>query len=157
MAKISINIDKSNIYQCLIDLNMKPCEHLVSSDFQLTGKIFLNGQLVGIHENLGLLKKLLRLYKLNSLINNFTSISWNPLLNELYVFCDSGRIMRPVFVLKDDLSNELINGDFSRLKSWSQITHGYMFDVNPNVSPTDDTYYVDELNKLNKIKRRKLY
>ena len=150
MAKISINIDKSNIYQCLIDLNMKPCEHLVSSDFQLTGKIFLNGQLVGIHENLGLLKKLLRLYKLNSLINNFTSISWNPLLNELYLFCDSGRIMRPVFVLKDDLSNELINGDFSRLKSWSQITHGYMFDVNPNVSPTDDTYYVDELNKLKK-------
>ena len=148
MAKISINIDEKGIYQALVGLKMKPLEYLHSSDLYTNGKVFLNGRFVGVHQNLAFLKKLMRLYKLNSLINCFTSISWNTLLNELYVFCDSGRIVRPVFALKEDQSNELIQGDFSRIKSWSQIIHGYMFDHSPNVSPTDDTYYEDILNKL---------
>lgn len=148
MAKISINIDERGIYRALQGLQMKPLEEIHSRDLDGLGKIFLNGRFVGVHANLGLVKKLMRLYKLNSLINCFTSISWNPQLNELYVFCDSGRIVRPVFSLRDDLSNELIGGDYSRLKSWSQVIHGHMFDVNPEVSPTDDTYYSDELKKL---------
>ena len=77
---------------------------------------------------------------------------WNAQLNELYIFCDSGRIVRPVFVLKDDLTNELIQGDFQRMVSWSQIIHGHMYDVNPTISPTDDTYYRDELIKLKQEK-----
>ena len=38
------------------------------------------------------------------------------------------------------------------MTSWSKAIHGYMFDVNPDVSPTDDTYYREELNKLKKEK-----
>ena len=148
MAKISINIDETGIYDSLIDLKMKPLEIVHSSDLSLTGKIFLNGRFIGIHENLGLVRKVLRLYKLNSIINNFTSISWNTNLNELYVFCDSGRIMRPVFVLKDDQTNELIQGDFSRIKSWTQATHGYMYDIYPEISSTDESYYKYALDKI---------
>lgn len=150
MAKISINIDPSTIHDALLDLNMKPIFHLHHSDLNTNGKVFLNGRLVGVHKNLGLLKKILRLYKLNSIINCFTSITWNTYLNELYIYCDSGRIVRPVFVLKEDKTNELIQGDFSRLKSWSQVIHGHIFDINPQVSTTDDKYYKDELEEIKK-------
>ena len=152
MAKVSINIDPTSIYQALLDVDMKPISGIHTSDLNMTGKIFLNGTFVGIHDNLGLVKKILRLLKLNSIINCFTSISWNAQLNELYIYCDSGRIVRPVFVLKDDLTNELIQGDFQRMVSWSQIIHGHMYDVNPTISPTDDTYYRDELIKLKQEK-----
>jgi len=152
IAKISINVDPESIHEALLDLNMKPIEHIHHSDFIGTGKIFLNGRLVGVHKNIGLIKKILRLYKLNSIINCFTSISWNITLNELHVFCDSGRIVRPVFALKDDKSNELIQGDFSRLKSWSQVIHGHIFDVNSDVSTTDSHYYKDELDIIKKDK-----
>ena len=88
MAKISINIDPLSIHDALVDLNMKPISHLHHTDLTTNGKVFLNGRLVGVHKNLGLVKKILRLYKLNSIINCFTSISWNTHLNELYVYCD---------------------------------------------------------------------
>lgn len=154
MAKISINIDPLSIHDALVDLNMKPIAHLhhtdLTTDLTTNGKVFLNGRLVGVHKNLGLVKKILRLYKLNSIINCFTSISWNTHLNELYVYCDSGRIVRPVFALKEDKTNELILGDFRRLKSWSQVIHGHIFDINPQVSTTDDKYYKDELEEIKK-------
>ena len=63
------------------------------------------------------LYKYMRLLKLNSFINITTSISWNIQSNELHFFTDSGRIIRPVFYLKDDKDgnkyNELIDGDYS--------------------------------------------
>ena len=127
---------------------MKPLDMIHCSDLDFSGKIFLNGRLVGVHDDLAFVKKLLRLYKLNSIINCFTSISWNTSLNELYVYCDSGRIVRPIFCLKDDQSNELIQGDFSRIQSWSQVIHGHMFDVLSNITTTDDTYYKQEVTKL---------
>ena len=71
-------------------------------------KVFLNGKLVGVHPNPQTLVTMLRLYKRHSFINCFTSISWNILSNERIFLC-SGRLVRPVFALKDDLSNELIS------------------------------------------------
>ena len=148
MAKISINIDERGIIDSLKELKMKDLSDLHSSDLNMNGKIFVNGRFVGVHHNLGLLKKIMRLFKLNSLINCFTSISWNTSLNELYIYCDSGRIVRPVFVLKNDQTNELIENNFGRIKSWSQAIHGYMYDVNESVSTTDNAYYSDVLHKI---------
>ena len=148
MAKISVNIDEHGIYQALLDLQMTPLHTIISTDLDLKGKVFLNGKFVGIHSNLDVVSRIMKLYKVNSIINCFTSISWNTTLNELYVFCDSGRIVRPVFCLRSDQSNQLIEGSVDSMKSWSQLIHGYMYTVNPNISPTDMGYYKEEVDKL---------
>ena len=57
MVKVSINIDPTSIYQALLDVDMKPISGIHTSDLNMTGKIFLNGTFVGIHDNLGLVKK----------------------------------------------------------------------------------------------------
>ena len=154
IAQISINIEEDGIYNALVDLQMKPLPDIISSDLYDNCKIFLNGQFIGIHHNPALIKKILKLYKLNSIINCFTSISWNTTLNEIYIFCDSGRIVRPVFVLKDDLSNELISGNIESLVNWNQIIHGYMYTKligqNKEVSPYDTTYYKEEIDNIKK-------
>ena len=87
MAKISVNIDEHGIYQALLDLQMTPLHTIISTDLDLKGKVFLNGKFVGIHSNLDVVSRIMKLYKVNSIINCFTSISWNTTLNELYVFC----------------------------------------------------------------------
>ena len=152
MTKISINIEEEGIYEALLELDMKPLQDIIYSNLHDNCKLFLNGRFIGLHKNPALLKKILKLYKLNSIINCFTSISWNSLLNEMYIFCDSGRIVRPVFVLKEDLSNELISGNIERMISWNQLVHGYMYSVNPDVSSTDATFYKKELEELKKDK-----
>ena len=67
----------------------------------------------------------LKLLKLNSFINITTSISWNIQSNEIHIFCDSGRIVRPIFNLikkdkNNDKYNSLINGDYSLIETWKK-------------------------------------
>ena len=147
MAQVSINIREEGIYQALLDLRMIPLSRIVL-DLSTMGKIFLNGRWIGTHDNLQMVVTMMKLYKLNSIINCFTSISYRSTTNELCLFSDSGRIVRPVFVLKEDSTNELISGDFTRLKSWSQIIHGHMYDVKPDIDTTDDSYHKQALEEL---------
>ena len=63
-------------------------------------KVFINGKWIGLHKDPEFLLKIFKLFKLNSIINIYTSISWDPKLNEFYIFTDSGRIVRPVLRLK---------------------------------------------------------
>ena len=57
-------------------------------------KIFINGKWIGLHKDPEFLLKLFKLLKLNSIINIYTSITWNiSILNEFHIFTDSGRLL----------------------------------------------------------------
>ena len=71
MAKVSSNINSESIIDALQDLNYIPLHAINTNDFNHKCKIFLNGKWVGIHYSPELLYKVLRLYKLNSIINIF--------------------------------------------------------------------------------------
>ena len=73
-------ISKKDDCMCFIDLNMSLWIKSLRRR-KTYGSIFLNGRLVGFHPTPQTVVRLLKLYKLNSIINCFTSISWNPLLN----------------------------------------------------------------------------
>tara|TARA_Y100000389_G_scaffold205066_1_gene262656 strand:- start:4748 stop:8341 length:3594 start_codon:yes stop_codon:yes gene_type:complete len=148
IARVTINIEDTGIYLALLDHKMIELRDCISEDFDMNTAIFLNGRLVGIHKNPMLLCKILKLLKLNSIINIFTSISWNTSTNEIYIYCDSGRIVRPVFVLKSDKSNLLITGSTDCMSSWAHMTHGYMYTISKDVNPFDNVYYKKELDEL---------
>ena len=149
MAKVTINITETGIYEALLDHKMIELKYIISDDLD-TGKVYLNGKWIGVHTHIPLLYKIMKLLKLNSFINCFTSISWNIELNEIHIFSDSGRIIRPVFVLKEDGSNELIKGSTEKLSSWSELLHGYMFTLKSDISTLDSQYYKDELDDIKK-------
>ena len=149
MAKVSSNINSESIIDALQGLNYIPLHAINTNDFNHKCKIFLNGKWVGIHYSPELLYKVLRLYKLNSIINIFTSIVWDTVLNELYISTSSGRIIRPVFVLRKDRTNSLISGDLSLIKEWNKAIHGYMYDLaEKEVSIYDDGYHKDIVDNL---------
>lgn len=148
VANVTSNIQPDGILEALNYLKMIEVKESVSYEINDYCKIFVNGKWVGLHNNPPLLYKILRLFKLNSLINILTSISWDIELNEINIFSDSGRIVRPVFVLRDDNSNDLLGGNLTFIQNWKKSIHGYLYDVLDEISVYDDTFHKDILEDI---------
>ena len=93
----------------------------------------------------------MRLLKLNSIIHLYTSIYWDIGTNEFHIFTDSGRLLRPIFVLKKigpKYTNELIEGDYNYAENWNKLIRGSMYELNPDLSVYDERYFREELQEL---------
>jgi DNA-directed RNA polymerase II subunit RPB2 len=156
ISKVSTNISEKGIIDCLKDINLLFIEDSISEDMYNNTPIFLNGKLIGLYQNPAFLFKYLKLLKLNSIININSSISWNIKSNELHIFTDSGRIIRPVFYLKSDADgkkyNELISKDYSYIETWSKAIHGLMYRKKPEISVYDTEYHKDVLDEIKRTK-----
>ena len=150
-ARVTTNIYEQSIYESLIDGDLIKLENIISSDLYDSTKVFLNGTLIGLHKDPKYLLRYMKLLKLNSIINITTSISWNIQQEEFHVFCDSGRIIRPVFFLKTKDGkkyNELILGDTKYIKTWKHAIHGYMLEINNDIDFSTSFYFKEELDKI---------
>ena len=99
-----------------------------------------------------ILYKMLRLLKLNSFIHYHTSIKWDKYMNEMYIFTDNGRILRPILVLRNrdgKKSNNLIENDLSSATTWNNLFGGYIFEEKGIVN-NDNVYYRDEFLDIKK-------
>ena len=63
-------------------------------------KVFVNGNWIGCHRNPAELTNMFRLYRRNGLINIFTSISWERSVNEIKIYTDGGRFVRPLYIIE---------------------------------------------------------
>ena len=136
LAQVSSNISDKEIELALEDLGIKKIINIISIDLYNNSKIYINGKLVGIHDEPDNLYRILRLMKLNGIIHYHTSIKWDKYTNEIYIFTDNGRILRPVLILKDrdgKRTNNLIENDLSMAKSWDNLFGGYMYEKNQNI------------------------
>ena len=148
VAQISFNVSETGIRDALIDNYLIKIEDITNNELNKNCKVFLNGKWMGIHKDPEYLYRVMRLLKLNSIIHLYTSIYWNIELNEIYIFCDSGRLLRPVFVLKKMgslYSNNLIEGNFEFANHWNHLIRGeHMYRLNNEMSVYDETYHREE-------------
>ena len=155
-TQVSFNVSEIGINEALEDNGMIKIEDMISDELNRMSKIFLNGRWIGIHNDPEFLYKIMRLLKLNSIIHLYTSIYWDIHLNEIYIFSDSGRLLRPIFVLKrmgSIISNELIEGDFNKMTHWNHLIRGeHMFQIDPEMSIYDEKYHRDEFMKIKDTK-----
>jgi DNA-directed RNA polymerase II subunit RPB2 len=91
-------------------------------------KVFVNGSWYGIHNEPLILMKQYKLERRNGLIPAYNSINFDFKSNEVHIFTDSGRAMRPVLHLTDDetdkqLTYSVQGNDLDSL-SWSQMVQG---------------------------------
>jgi len=151
-TKVSFNVSSTGIYDALIDNGMIIIKDIIGRDLTETSKIFLNGKWIGIHVDPIFLYKIMRLLKLNSIIHLYTSIYWDINMNEIYIFCDAGRLLRPVFSLKKRgkiVSNELIEGNTSFMTHWNHLIRGeHMFKLDSEMSVYDENYHRSEFMKI---------
>ena len=127
MTHITFGCDTKPIEKCLRQLGLVYLEEIIPGELK-EGKIFLNGNLLGTHIDIGRLLYILKLFRRNAIINIFTSLNWDRRFNELYISTDGGRCTRPIPVVKDNkmlLTNDHINKLKVNLYDWENIISGF--------------------------------
>ncbi len=139
-------------------------ESIMQVDFEkgyLT-KVFLNERLVGYTRNPTYLYRKMKLLKRNALINIYTSISWYIEEMIIKISTDSGRAVRPIFVIGPNNTHPLTKEIINRLKdnddpfNWLHLVGGTL-KQNKQIpfEDTDPNYYYEptlesDLDKLEK-------
>lgn len=94
------------------------------------GKIFINGDWLGLSPSIIELGNMMRQLKLNGTLDNNIGIVIDISTNELKIYCDAGRLFRPVFrvinnviqIKKNDLDDISTNkNDKTKINTWNQL------------------------------------
>lgn len=173
LTKVSFDISSNSLFQVLQDLR-------VISIYELTKKnsnhcvIFINERIYGYYDKPVYLDYKLRLLRRNAIINIYTSITWNKMDNIIKINTDSGRLLRPVFVVNNEINTEFnlengirykgykntlkINEDetiIERIKSndlnWNKLIQGNLVDEE-NIDYNDKYLYSKYLPTINQIR-----
>jgi DNA-directed RNA polymerase II subunit RPB2 len=142
MCHITFDTKQQNIIMCLEDNDLIKIDNCSIPELNKYTKVLVNSNWVGIHKDAPNLFKQLKLLKRNSMINIFTSISWDVLKNTINVQTESGRCCRPLYVVEN--GKLLINKYAEHIKKgtigWKQLTRGFSV---ANAEENDDEYRQD--------------
>ena len=101
LAKVTAGTSPQFIRDCLLDIGVIPIENYnLKLDRNIT-KIFVNNSWFGIANDPINIVRTLRAYRRNALINILTSIYWNIMNNEIKIFVEAGRGVRPLIIVKN--------------------------------------------------------
>ncbi len=120
---ISVGADERIIENILIDLGVIPINEVKNVKGDKV-KVFLNGKLVGIHQQYNPFIRQLREKRRKGEIGQHVNIGYYHESKEIQINCDAGRATRPLFVLKN--KNLLVSkDDIEKLKQnkyiWSDL------------------------------------
>lgn len=121
---ITIESDEEQILNVLEENSIKYVEHLLPKDIFNSTKILVNGDFLGIHDKPNELYKQLKYCKRNGIINIYTSICWNIEDSEITIYTDSGRLCRPLYIIKDNkflLTNKDVDDIRNKKLKWDDL------------------------------------
>ena len=110
-------------------------------------RVFLNERVMGYIATPGYFSTVMKLLKRNGYINIYTSISWDKQNHIISISTDSGRGIRPVFIVEEGNKINLTDHILSQIEkdeglTWTQLLVG--LDNNIMKSDSDDKCYVTE-------------
>lgn len=131
-------------------------------------KIFVNGNWIGIVQNPIKAVMELKLNRRNGIIPVYTSILFSYSSNIIYIYTDSGRLIRPIYYRNydyDEEQNKIIYSDWSFSKindkivrllkegdiKWSQIVSGLGNKIDENFNIRNNILYFNEKNLYNDV------
>lgn len=148
MTTVTFGTDVEYIKLCLEDLETIKITNVPHHQISRFTRVFLNGQLYGVHSDPRYLTRAFRTIRRNGLINIYTSISWNIADNDVRILCDAGRLCRPLLIAeRGDVC--LMDARFSE-RQWFDMVYGTLMKKEDRVealyfkgyykSPFDDTF-----------------
>ena len=142
-AQITTGIPKQLFIDWLLEFNLKPlstCEpqYLVGRTI-----VILNGAWIGVHDDPQTLSQLVRTARRRGSIPSEVSCYWNIEKDIIYLQCDSGRLIRPVYYIDTD-SNE----PSYELSNWLDRTN---FTWNELVNKSTDIKFCTELGETSAL------
>ena len=134
LSKVAAGTDAEFIKTCLNDIGVTPIEfYNLPLDRNIT-KVFINNTWFGITEDPINIIRILKAYRRNAFINILTSISWNVKHNEIKIFTETGRAVRPLIIVKNGVATIFKN----KYKSWFDMIVGKYY---PYSDKDEQIYY----------------
>jgi len=101
LTKVTAGTNPEFIRNCLYDIGVIPIENYNLKLNKNITKVFVNNSWYGITNDAIKIIRTLKAYRRNALINILTTISWDTLSNEIRVYVDVGRAVRPLIILNN--------------------------------------------------------
>jgi DNA-directed RNA polymerase subunit B len=110
MARITVGIDEAEIEAKLYELGVVPIQKARKEERAKPehergkrAKVFLNGRLIGVHENPHFLVNYIREERRKGKLSPEVNVAYieTEHIREVYVNCDSGRIVRPLIIARE--------------------------------------------------------
>jgi len=133
-------------------VSMKLLEECTPNLLASLTKIIVNGYWAGaVYEPIETVQKI-KLFRRNSLLPIYTSVSFDIQLNTIFIYTDAGRVCRPIFYRDDDtnkmsydndkIKQHLADGSFT----WNDLISGFNRKKIQGFNPND--YNIYELHEL---------
>ena len=129
MTHITFGCSTEPLEKCLREFGLLYLQESDTTMLNKLGKIFLNGNLIGVHNNVPYLLRVLKLFRRNSLINIFTSLNWDTRFNELFISTDGGRCCRPLLIVENNnlvLTKQRVQQLNNKIINWNNLVGGFM-------------------------------
>jgi DNA-directed RNA polymerase II subunit RPB2 len=111
-AFITLESDHTPVERALKAFGTIPLRELKPFQIHNKARIFLNGRWIGIHTEPHILYAEMKRLKWKDVINIYTSISWDIENDLMQIHTDSGRLTRPLFIVRDNeimMTIEILN------------------------------------------------
>jgi DNA-directed RNA polymerase II subunit RPB2 len=134
LSKVAAGTNPEFIKTCLDDIGVIPIENYnLPMDKNIT-KVFINNTWYGITNDPINVTRILKAYRRNALINILTSISWHIAYNEIRIFTETGRAVRPLIIVKNSITKIFKN----KYSNWFDMIIGKYY---PNDDRNEQIYY----------------
>jgi DNA-directed RNA polymerase II subunit RPB2 len=125
---ITIKIPNKRLIEWIF-VNYKSIFSLQECTFDMLSngtKIFVNGKWIGIinESPISFIQKF-KLYRRNGILPIYISITFDYENNEIAIFSDAGRLMRPIYYIEDGIPSFRKDVDWNEI-SWNQIITGFI-------------------------------
>ena len=151
MATITIASDSRNIIVHLEKLGMVffNGERNLLKYFNKNTNIILNGNIIGFHKKPDYLFSKLKILKRCGLINIYTSISWSYQENKILINTESGRCIRPTYIVDNNNNKNFLRFNKGHVLEIlnNNISFCNLFDVK-KYNDRDYDIYSNKKNKL---------
>ena len=126
-AKVTFGSSSSPVLQALNDNGVIPINQIIPKQIIGNTKIFVNGNWIGIHNDAKNLVQKMKILRRNACIHPYTSIIWNIKDMSLEINTDTGRCIRPLYIVKNNdllLNRDIIEKIDRREINWNKLTQG---------------------------------
>jgi len=139
LTKVTAGTNPEFIRNCLYDIGVIPIENYNMKLNKNISKVFVNNSWYGITNNPIKIVRFLKAYRRNALINILTTINWDTLTNEIRIFADVGRAVRPLIILEKGNSKIFTN----KYNNWFDLIIG-KYNNYKEKERSEEIYYKNE-------------
>jgi DNA-directed RNA polymerase subunit B len=130
-AIISVSVSSAEIVEKLFELGVEHVDEANDNLKRIGARVFVDGQLVGYVEDGGHLADTLRTMRRSGKIHPHVGVYLYSSLNDnatrrLYISCNSGRVLRPLIIVRDGrslITEEIIEKIQKKFLSWTDLLH----------------------------------